>query len=471
MAGDQGDSVNIASTGAPESRSTSGGGPSIGRNARWAVLGSIGYGLGQWAQFAILARIGGAVALGGYAYAVALAAPVASLANLQLGFLQVSDRRDVTTFHEYRRLRLLTTAVAVAAIVGIARVDGVWRASWPVVLAVCAMRAADGIADIYGSLWQKTERLSRPSLATMLAALAALALMGAAAALGGGDTAAVIGAAVGSWAAPLFLHRCTAGDGLLRHALSRGARPTWRAIGRLAILGLPLALIVLLGTIHANVPRYLLGRCGGPAALGIFAAAAQLTGTGLMLVNAVGAAVLARFARLLQSGDSRGFFALVRRTAVLCALLGGAGVAASALVGKAVLALLYRPEFAVGGSALVVLSVAATFAFPATILGYALTAARVLLAQCVAVGASLVVLLSACALLVPRHGPLGAAWAVATASIVHLAGNVISLRLLAGEPGLRRARAEAPARSQLVGADVRLGRPRISEEVVDDLGE
>ncbi len=425
--------VSTESTASVEGRSPgSAGYPSVGTNARWSLAASATYALAQWAQYAIIVRVGGASALGGYAYALALAAPVVSLANLQLGVLLASDPRDVKVFGEYHRLRLITTAAAAAAIVFIAWVDGVWAGLWPMVLAVCAMRAADALADIYGSLWQKTERLSRPNLATMLRGLASLAFMGAAAALGGGAAAAVGGAALGSFVALLFLHVSTARDGRLRGALTGGARPSWRAIGRLAAQGTPMGVIVLLLAAQVSAPQYFIRRHGGDAALGIFAAASQLTATGLLVINAIGGAAIPRLARYLQAGDSAGFVGLVRRAGVGCAALGGAGVLASALVGKPLLATLYRPEFAAGWSVLVVLSVASTLAFPAAILGYALTTARVILAQCGAVGASLVVLLATCGVLVPRFGALGAAWAIATAAAVHLGANAITMRLAVG---------------------------------------
>ena len=67
--------------------------PPAGRmrtNVRWNVLGNVSYALGQWLQLVILARMGGPAAVGAYAFALALTAPVMMFASLCLRFLRFS---------------------------------------------------------------------------------------------------------------------------------------------------------------------------------------------------------------------------------------------------------------------------------------------------------------------------------------------------------------------------------------------
>jgi hypothetical protein len=64
----------------------------------------------------------------------------------------------------------------------------------------------------------------------------------------------------------------------------------------------------------------------------------------------------------------------------------------------------------------------------AVLLGYALTAARVISVQPLILSGALAVLVGSCALLVPRHGGLGAAWSMVVASGVHASGSWFALR-------------------------------------------
>jgi O-antigen/teichoic acid export membrane protein len=426
---------------------------SLRANVRWGVLGNVVYSLAQWAQYAILARLGGVAVVGAYAYAVALAAPVLALAGLQLSVLMISDPRGAAAFREYRRLRLVTTGVAVAVIITISVVGGQWSALWPFLVPVCVMRAADTLAEIYHTVWQRAERLARPNAAMMLNGVSSLLFMAVAVSLGGGAPGAAIGSAMGSTLTLVFIHVSTVRDSRLRVALARGGPlPTWGALGRLAIQALPPGLIVLLAALHQNAPRYVIRHHSGDTALGIFAAASQLTSAGTLLMGALAAAATPRFVRLFHAGDRAGFFDLARRAALGCVALGGVGVLLSVVAGKVVLALVYRPEFAAGWSVLVVLSVAAAFSFPAALLGYALTAARMFAPQNRVLGAGLAMLVVACAVLVPWLGAVGAAWAIVAASAFHLAANAVAMRQLVFVPPVAAADMSPVSRAEQVAS-------------------
>jgi hypothetical protein len=75
-----------------------------------------------------------------------------------------------------------------------------------------------------------------------------------------------------------------------------------------------------------------------------------------------------------------------------------------------------------------VLSAAAGIGFVASLLCYALSAARVFAVQPLLLGVSLAVLVASCAALVPRHGGDGAAWGLAIASSVLTLVTWLALR-------------------------------------------
>jgi O-antigen/teichoic acid export membrane protein len=112
-------------------------------------------------------------------------------------------------------------------------------------------------------------------------------------------------------------------------------------------------------------------------------------------------------------------------------------VACAATLGRWVLALMFRAEYAEHAGLLTALMVAGAIGYLASLLGYAVTAARSFRAQMplfvVVTSATLI----ASALLIPAHGLAGAAIASGISSAVQLAGlAILFLRLTAGNHSL-----------------------------------
>lgn len=408
----------------------------LSANVRWALLGTASSAAANWLMVVLLARSSGPEAVGTYVFALALTAPVMSFASLQLRSLLASDPQGSYGFREYRKLTYLTTALGILASLLIALAAGSGSAAWPVLGAVCAMRAADAIAEIYRGLWQQKERMRVIGVGRLLQFLVSVTLVAVIIRMGGGAAGVAAGAALGSLTLLAFMHAWTAGDPEVSRALAASPAPVrWSRLWSLAAQGLPLGVILLLGELQSNVPRYFIERTAGKAALGLFAAANQLTTSGQLVVGALGSAALPRLAAWHAAG-SAAFGDLARKLVLGGALFGAAGVLASALVGRQVLALVYKPEFGEAAGMLVVLSVAAGLGFVGSLLGYALTASRVIAVQPVILAITLAVIVLACALLSSRHGGVGVAWALVAGSAVQVAASQVALH---------RSRAARPA--------------------------
>jgi O-antigen/teichoic acid export membrane protein len=415
-------------------------------NVRWNLAGNVAYALGQWLQLIILARMGGPAAVGAYAFALALTAPIMMFASLCLRFMQASDARRTYSFREYLSLRGATTVVALLMIAIIAWGTGAGRSIVAVLLPICAMRAADAISDIYYGVWQQHERMSVIAGSLVLNSVSSATFMMGAAMLGGGVPGAAIGSALGSCAALVFVHLRTAWDAELRHAIVARSGPiAWRRVARLAAEATPLGFSISLGSLQQNVPRFFLQRYGGEAALGLFAAASQLTMAGDVVIGSLGAAASPRLASLRAAGDAGAFRGLTRRLVLAGALLGAAGVALSLVGGRRILEVLYQPEFGSGARVLVVLSAAAGLGFVASLLCYSLSSARIFAVQPLLVAVTLAVLVACCAALVPRHGGDGAALALVAASSLHALLSWLALRKL--RPAMDPAKVSPACRS------------------------
>jgi len=134
----------------------------------WTLAGNLIYALCQFGMLSALAKLGNASIVGQYALALAIAAPVFMLTNLQLRAVQATDARHEYRFADYFTLRIVATLLGILVIVGIA---GITRYDLPtktlIVLVACA-KAVETISDVIAGHLQKMERLDKVARALML---------------------------------------------------------------------------------------------------------------------------------------------------------------------------------------------------------------------------------------------------------------------------------------------------------------
>jgi O-antigen/teichoic acid export membrane protein len=228
------------------------------------------------------------------------------------------------------------------------------------------------------------------------------------------------------WVAVLLAYDLPGAAGLL----PLGAQaPRWQRgrLQRLALIGAPLGLVMLLVSLNGNVPRYFVERHLGESALGAFGALFYVTVAGHMVVTALGQIVAPRLARLDVAGDARAFRRLLGGSLWAACGVGAACVLVAWLGGGRLLTLLYAAEYASYAKLFVWLMLAAAPNYLATILGVAATATRRLRYQPVALAAVVLATTLACWVLIPREGLAGAAIAVAVGSLVMAATHGLLL--------------------------------------------
>jgi O-antigen/teichoic acid export membrane protein len=223
-----------------------------------------------------------------------------------------------------------------------------------------------------------------------------------------------------------------------RHpSLPRFSRDTLARITRLSI---PLGITATLGSLILNVPRYFIEHYAGPRALGFFAAIAYLMVAGNLVTNAVGQSATPKLALRHASGDVRAFRALLFRLCAAATVPGIAGLLVAILAGKPVLRLLYRADYESYSGLFTLVMIATAIFCAASILGYAITAARIFKPQPALFTVVVLVSAGACFLWVPTHGIEGAAFAIILAAITQLVGSLLVL-----SPALRAPQLAADA--------------------------
>ena len=401
---------------------------SLRRNFAWTVSGNVVYAACQWGILIVIAKLGTPTMMGQFALGLAVSAPVFMLTSLQLRTVLATDARDEYRLGSYLALRILGTALGLAAIAGFALVSGLRKETAAVVLMVSLAKASDSMSDIIYGFWQKHEHFDKIAIALSGRGLGSVAAMGLVLYLTRSIVWSTAAMAV-VWALWLATYERSGAKRLLSSiSASEELGPEWdRARGRqLVVLALPLGIVMLMLSLNANIPRYFIEHYFGEAMLGYFAAMAYVAVAGNTVMSAMGQTAVPRLARYFHS-DRPAFLHLLRNMILLGAILGIAGIGVALFFGSEVLRLLYRADYAQYPAVFTWLMVAAAVAYVSSMLGYGITAARMFRPQVPLVLSAAAITAIACWILIPSRQLMGSAYAVLIGAVFSCAGSAYLL--------------------------------------------
>jgi O-antigen/teichoic acid export membrane protein len=401
---------------------------SLRTNFSWTLAGNVLYAASQWGFLILLAKLLNPTAVGEFAFALAVAAPIMIFANQGLTGLQATDAKSEFSFAEYFYCRLLTTTAAFILIFCLG-----WIFHWSgVVILVGAAKAAEAICDIKYGQYQKLDRMDQTAKSMVLRGACSLSSAGILLCFFRSVTAATCGLVVSNVAVLLLkdyrghlailLKEPAIGLFALKRILHDSSKVKlllWQAF--------PLGLAAMLSSATSSIPRYFLEHYSGVAMLGIFAALMYLLVAGRTLIVALAQSCVAQLSRLYVQGLRTEFNRLMGRQMAVGLLMGVLGILVSLVAGKLLLRILYRPEYAQYSHVLVLVMIAAALNYLAEFSNGGLLAVRririqpgILVFCCAAI-----LILSAC--LVPTFGIAGAAWAVLITAAIQLSANLFFL--------------------------------------------
>jgi O-antigen/teichoic acid export membrane protein len=396
--------------------------PSLRNNFVWTFAGSVLYAGCQWGMLSAIAKLGSPSIVGQFTLGLAISAPVFMFTNLQLRAVQATDVNAECGFGDYFTLRLLATLLGLITIAALLPFVVASSAVRLVVLLVAVSKCIECMSDVTAGLLQREEKLKRVAISLMIRGCGSL-LVFSLAFVWLRNLALAVTAMCGVWFAVLLLYDVPNVKALIgrQEAFFRFDR---RALWRVAMLGLPLGWVATFASLNVNLPRYFLEHYRGLADQGIYASLAYLViGVGL-IVYALAQSVTTRLASLFAAGNLEQFVRLLTKLSMLGVLLAAIGVPLTFFVGRPLLTLLYRREYAdhVGLLALLVgiagLSTIGSFLF------CGLTAARAFRAQVPVYLAALLVATAGSTLLIPRYGLMGAGTAVLLSAVTIVLGGL-----------------------------------------------
>ncbi len=411
---------------------------SLRANFSWVLVGNVVYAGCRWGVLVVLAKLGSPEMVGQFAFGLAVTAPIIMFASLKLRAVQATDAGNEYQFGDYLGLRLITTTLALLAIVGIVLLGGYRLELALVILAVGLVKVFETLSDVFYGLLQRHERMDRIAKSMILRGSLSLTLLSIGIYLTGnvfwGTAGMVIASALilvgyDLRSGALFMKPMPRSDGIAptgeddQPERLRLRFPA-RTLARLAWLALPLGIITALNSLRTNIPRYFIEQYLGERELGIFVAIAYLMVAGNTVAHALGQAASPRLATFYAAGNSTAFRTLLLKLVGVGVLMGGGGVLAALVAGREILTLLYRPEYA-ERDLFVLLMIAAGISYVATFLLYGVTAARHFRTQMPLFALVLGILVLACLWLIPSTGLYGVATALIIALFVHVVGSLV----------------------------------------------
>jgi O-antigen/teichoic acid export membrane protein len=396
------------------------------RNMAWAFLGNTVYAAGQWAVFILLVKVLRPEYAGAFAYATAVTGPIFVLANLRLRNLLATGVESPGGFSDYLNARLLTTAAAVAMSIGIGALSS-HVGSFAVLVIMTVGRGCDALSEICHGLFQHELDMRAAAIGLSINGLASVGLVAVVLAVSPSLEVATAASAAGSfvalvvWDLPKAAHRRTVG--VQRDGACRGIDRI-PSVRRLLTMALPIGLSSGIGSVQANIPRYVIASYLGPAMLARFAAISYITMVGHLVVNATSQAALPLLAREVRHSPAQYRLRLGGLVASTIAL-GSLTLLASLVFGRRALVVIYGPEYGDSIGVLLWLLLATMMTFTSVLLGTGTTARHRFSAQCAISATSLVVVAATTAPLVNAYGLIGAAWALLAGSLVELSAYAV----------------------------------------------
>lgn len=405
--------------------------PSLRSNVAWSFAGSASLAASQFAILILLSNLGDgdrAHRVGTWNWALTVTGPIFVLGLLRLRALQSTDARGEHAFAAYAQLRAAMMLAGLLATIGFVAL-GYRDQTGLAILGVAAAKTLEGGSDVvYGRLQQR-EQMRRIAISQLGRAASSMAVSIAVLELT--SSVVILAWAVAAVYAAWMVFDLRTVDAPLRPLHAAGMKALFRQ-------ALPLGVVSAIGTLQISLPRIFVEHYSGRVEQGAFSSLTQALQLGGIVVSAMASGASARMARAVVARDFPSFLRVLRTLILGGAALGVAAVIVSATIGEWILGVVFTPDVARHADVLVWLAVTSGLVWSYVFLGTALDALRSFRVQPWIHGASTAVIAAAAALLVPDHGPQGAAWAMLVGFSVECTLYVIAVAI-----PLRRLRGEA----------------------------
>lgn len=372
--------------------------------AKWLLSGNILFSFSQWLTLILFAKLTSSQALGQYAFALSIAAPIFMLTNLQLRPLLISDYHGGKkyNFEEFFSLRFYSNfcALLIVFIWGVvSNLDALI-----IIMAVASIKFLEGISDIlyaYYNAENKTKLITKSLTVKSITSLTFVFLV------------LLMSKSVEIGVFSIFLAYLFVlfwvDLKILKPSLA-WFKFDFEKIKKLAVYALPLGIAVMLVSLQTNMPRYFIEKYHSVEDVGIFTVFYYFIVIGGIFINSVCQYLSPYYSSYWHQGDVKEFWKYVKYSWIISIIFSLLAFVFVYFFGKYTILLIYGESFIKYLYVLKVLMLSSIFVYLSVVNGYVLTSLNVLKIQ---VPMFLILILisiifSYC--LIPSYGLRGAAW-------------------------------------------------------------
>lgn len=380
----------------------------------FSTLGNGSFALFQALNIFILARLGGAEAVGIYSFCLAFINPVILLTNIGLRNVVIANGFERYSFQDYKKTRTYLNAVAILMILFYSAFSGEELYLLGVIVFLAIAKVAESKSDLTYGFMQSFGLYGH--FAFSLATRSFLGFLALASGLFFTNNllfSSFLYALV--WGGCyLFIDKYwlrSSVNQIAASCLSQNGTG-WSSVKAIILTSMPLGFVNMLISLSVSIPRLVLEDVVGLEELGVFASFFMLLQFGSLVVSSLGQVAVPQLAKHSRDREWQGFLKVYLQSSFFAFLLGSASFFFVSLFSEGISDLLFGSDYVVYKSLLVAIFLVAPFQYLNNISGYALVAAKknkVLLAMhCFSVFN--ISLLSW--ILIGRYGLVGAAYGV-----------------------------------------------------------
>ncbi|PJB72094.1 MAG: hypothetical protein CO093_03675 [Alphaproteobacteria bacterium CG_4_9_14_3_um_filter_47_13] len=383
---------------------------SFKKNTAWMMFGNTYYAVCQWMVLVTLARLGGAEDVGVFMLALSITGPIVLFFEFGMRTILATDVKNEKDYSAYFVARIAASLSGFIICLIIALLYG--SSLFWIIMIIGLSKTTESFSQMYYGYALQQQNHKRISISLVMRGTASTIILMLVYLMTKDITVSAI-AYTASWLITLILYdRNNVTEKL--HLLDKDTiKNAWLVI----LSGFPLGTTALLGVLGLYIPRYFLERTHGIADLGIFSSMAYFITVGNIVVYALGQAIMPALARNHANGEKEKFRKIVLFTFGLVCIIDVIGISAAYLIGKPVLDIMYGPEFSAHANVLPFVAIAAAITYLANIIGYAINAKRIFMAQAPAQLIIVIVSILGAWYYVPLYGLNGAAYVLILSSV------------------------------------------------------
>jgi len=400
------------------------------RKLSWTLIGNLIYAATQFLTLSMIAKLGGPTEVGIFTFTLAITSPIYLFFNVKLRSVILTDQSNENNLDDYFQLRNLTNLFALILIIVVSILLKLELYIFTSVILLGIAKMFEMRMDVNYGVYQKKDRFDLVGKSTILRGLINFLLAFIFYYL----TKNIISIMLAFIITNLLIYILFDMKNMNKITFNiTQTKPSIHRLVKLFLLALPLGVSTVIGSLNANIPRYIVENKLGLYELGIFSGMTYLLVVGNTFLSSISPIVTPKLAKLGQEKDYNSFIKLLLKLIGIGSAISMIMIFVFGVFGKEIITLIYTEDYAEYHNVLMIIISGIVFLYTSVFLGTAITALRKFKVQPRIHLVSLIAITLTALLLIENYGLVGMAWSLFVGYVITSLGYLISIVLVLRE--------------------------------------